>query len=83
MADKEALRQDGAMDFFGSHLVILVLVLGLMALFVVALVSIGGAAATGTEKAVWVLITLLFPLIGPIVWFAVGRRGAGKPSGSF
>lgn len=48
-----------------------------IALFVAAIVSIGShKGASGLEKAIWVLIALLFPVIGPILWFAIGKRSA-------
>lgn len=28
-------------------------------------------------KIVWVLVIILLPCLGPILWFAVGRRQAG------
>ncbi|WP_342778187.1 PLDc N-terminal domain-containing protein [Microbacterium kyungheense] len=32
--------------------------------------------ASGTAKAVWVLIPLLFPWLGLILWFTIGRKPA-------
>jgi hypothetical protein len=61
------------------HLVILVAMLLLLVLFIVAIVSIGNAPITGTEKAIWILIALIFPIAGPVVWFAVGKRSTGRP----
>lgn len=44
--------------------------------FVLAAVSIARhRAASGLEKAVWVLVILAFPLLGPLLWFVIGRRG--------
>lgn len=63
----------------GWHLLI---VLILLIPFILAVVSIARSrTASGVEKAVWVLIVLLFPLIGAILWFVIGRRasrGAGR-----
>ncbi|KIC60105.1 PLDc N-terminal domain-containing protein [Microbacterium hominis] len=56
------------------HVLILIAVLGGLALFVGAVVSIASSAATSLEKTLWILATLMFPFMGPIVWFAVGRR---------
>jgi hypothetical protein len=63
----------------GWHLVILASTLILLVLFIAAIVSIARATATGTEKAIWVLIALVFPIAGPIVWFAVGKRTTSGP----
>lgn len=64
------------------HVVILLLWLAAVVLFIAALVSIVRAprASTG-ERVIWVLVVLILPLLGSIVWFAVGRRfaTAGDP----
>ncbi|WP_368496536.1 PLD nuclease N-terminal domain-containing protein [Herbiconiux sp. A18JL235] len=77
--------QDGSMvsNFSGGHLLIILAVVAVMVLFVVAIVSIARAdRASGVERALWILIVLLFPLLGPILWFAVGRPRVGSWSGS-
>ncbi len=44
---------------------------------VVALISIARSRhLTSTAQAVWVLIVLAFPVLGPASWFVVGRRSA-------
>lgn len=55
------------------------LVLGIGLLIVVVLVAalIGIARSgqlTSTAKAVWVLVVLAFPVLGPVAWFFIGRR---------
>lgn len=46
-------------------------------LFVATMVSVARSkAASGIEKAIWVLISLLVPVIGPILWFAIGKRSS-------
>lgn len=54
-------------------------------LFVSAMVSIARhRMASGTEKVLWVLVSLIFPVLGPILWFAIGKkssRGASAPAG--
>ena len=43
--------------------------------FIITVVSIArNRVASGTAKAVWVLIVLLFPWLGLILWFAIGRK---------
>jgi hypothetical protein len=65
--------------FTGWHLIILSIVF--LIPFALAAVSIARSrTASGSEKAVWVLVILLFPLLGPILWFAIGRRSSrGRP----
>ena len=70
----------------GWHFILL-LVIPLIVLFIAAVVSIAASkTASGIEKAIWVLVTLLFPVVGPILWFAIGRRssqaaGTSPPTG--
>jgi Phospholipase_D-nuclease N-terminal len=64
------------MTSFGGweYLIIIAIFVGL---FIAALASIGAhRTASGLEKAIWVLIALLFPVIGPFLWFAIGKRSA-------
>lgn len=57
----------------GWHLIILSVVF--LIPLVLAMISIArNRTASGLEKAVWVLIVLLFPLLGAILWFIIGRR---------
>lgn len=59
----------------GWHLIILSLVWIIP--FVITVVSIArNRLASSTAKAVWVLIALLFPWLGLILWFAIGRKPA-------
>ncbi|WP_051298268.1 PLD nuclease N-terminal domain-containing protein [Arthrobacter castelli] len=50
-----------------------------LVLFVLALISIGRSRRhTSTAKGVWVLVSILIPLLGPVLWFLIGRNA---PSG--
>lgn len=52
----------------GTGLLMLVFLAG-------ALIGIARSGQLGaTAKAVWVLIVLAFPVLGPVVWFFIGRR---------
>lgn len=78
------VSQDGGMvsDLNGGHVVLLILGLAAFILFIAALVSIVKAARASTaEKVIWVLVVLILPLLGSIVWFVVGKRfaTAGDP----
>jgi hypothetical protein len=53
------------------------------ALFVFALVDIivrPSDQARHLPKLVWILIVVLLPLVGSILWFAVGREHTSSPS---
>ncbi|MET4061309.1 hypothetical protein ABIB35_002879 [Arthrobacter sp. UYP6] len=54
-----------------------VLVIGVLALLLVVVVLIDIARShqlTGVVRAVWVLVVLAFPVVGPLLWFLLGRR---------
>lgn len=54
-----------------------VLGIGVLALLLIVVVLVDIARAhhlSGLARAVWVLIALAFPLVGPILWFLIGRR---------
>ena len=53
-------------------------VLGLLHLVVVvwAAVSILGSRATQGQKVLWILLVLIFPLVGLIIWFLAGPKKA-------
>ena len=57
------------------HLILIVVMIGLLLLVVSAIVSISRADyKSGTEQAIWILIVLIAPLFGALIWFAVGRQ---------
>jgi Phospholipase_D-nuclease N-terminal len=64
------------------HLIIaIVLGIAFLALWVGAVVSITASAGlSATAKAVWILIALIFPVLGPLVWFVSGRSTARTPA---
>ncbi|BCW66283.1 hypothetical protein NicSoilB4_10460 [Arthrobacter sp. NicSoilB4] len=51
-------------------------------LFVGALISIArNRAYTSGGTVVWALIVLALPVLGPVLWFLIGRKGP-SPSGT-
>lgn len=56
-------------------------VLGALALFFGALLSIVRSDLTGGMKLVWVVFALMAPFFGCLLWFLVGRRDAGRRAG--
>lgn len=53
----------------------------LLALAVVLVALIGIARShqlSSAARAVWVLIVLAFPLLGPVLWFVIGRPTKGS-----
>ena len=50
-------------------------VLCALVLLVLALVQIARTSElSSTGRAIWVLIVLFVPIVGPVVWFSIGRR---------
>lgn len=63
-------------NLVGWHVIILLLSLVPLALWLVALIQIAQSRAPGGTIALWIVIITLIPLIGPILWFTVGKRTA-------
>lgn len=40
-----------------------------------AIVKVAKSAASGLAKAIWIIVLLVFPLVGLIVWFLFGPKG--------
>ena len=51
--------------------------LGLLILIadVWAIINIAQSSATNGKKALWIVLVLLLPLLGLILWFFLGPRG--------
>lgn len=62
-------------DAMGLIVILLIAVLSLawLLLFIATVVSIARSPADSTGKALWLLIALLFPLVGSLFWFIVGK----------
>ncbi len=45
-----------------------------LALVVWAAVSIIGSGASNGAKVLWILLVLLFPIVGLIIWFIAGPK---------
>ncbi|WAP50599.1 PLD nuclease N-terminal domain-containing protein [Arthrobacter sp. ATA002] len=73
-----ALRAaEGANPVIPAQWEFTVLGIGILALLLFAAAVIGIARShhlTGFAQAVWVLVVLAFPVIGPLLWFLIGRR---------
>ncbi|WP_167140530.1 PLDc N-terminal domain-containing protein [Diaminobutyricimonas sp. TR449] len=55
-------------------LLAVVLPVAALGLAVWAVVSIARTTMASAATVLWVLAALLLPLLGPILWFAIGRR---------
>ena len=63
----------------GFLIVAVVIAIALVVLFLVALGSVlTNEHLSGGEKLAWVMIVLVLQLIGPLAWFAFGRRAAAN-----
>ena len=43
-------------------------------LWIIALIDILKSDFAGNDKIIWLLVILLIPIIGPIIYFIVGRK---------
>jgi hypothetical protein len=52
-------------------------ILGLLILVldIFAIIKIIQSSASGTEKILWILCVLIFPVVGMIIWFFAGPGG--------
>ncbi len=52
-------------------------ILGLIWLIIViwAIIKVGKSGAGTLSKVLWILVLLLFPVIGLIIWFFLGPKG--------
>ncbi|MCF7204104.1 PLDc N-terminal domain-containing protein [Pseudomonas oligotrophica] len=64
------------MDAFGGILGLIILLLDIW-----AIVSIVRSDATGGKKVLWVLLILILPVLGLILWGIMGPRG-NRPDAS-
>lgn len=56
-------------------LVIVVIAIAQVILFVAGVISaLGNDRYSAIGKALWVVVMFFFPIIGPLVWFIVGRN---------
>lgn len=59
----------------GTFVVVMATFVAYLALVVTALVQIGRSRRLNeTTQVLWVLVVIIAPLIGSIVWFVIGRQ---------
>lgn len=47
----------------------------ILVLDIFAIIKIAQSSASGTEKILWILCVLIFPVAGMIIWFFAGPGG--------
>ncbi|WP_374010547.1 PLDc N-terminal domain-containing protein [Leifsonia sp. LS-T14] len=57
----------------GWHLIVLALSIVPFVLWLIAVIQIASAKAPSGPTVLWLLLVTLVTLIGPILWFAIGR----------
>ncbi|MCU1558571.1 MAG: hypothetical protein JWN09_2566 [Microbacteriaceae bacterium] len=62
----------------GWHAIILLLWIAPFVLWLVAVIQVAKSRAAGGTIALWIIIVTLFPLVGAILWFVIGRRTAAQ-----
>jgi hypothetical protein len=55
-------------------------IFGLLVLFgdIYAILKIAQSSATNGSKALWILVVLVLPMLGLILWFLLGPRGRSE-----
>ena len=65
--------------FETPELLLLVPIIGAFALYIYCLADcIRNNRLTGNSKLLWVIIILVAPFLGSIIYLAVGRKGSGE-----
>jgi hypothetical protein len=64
----------------GWHTIIVLFVFLLP--WLISVIQIGRSKAPATPVVVWLLLVTLIPVIGPILWLAVGRASLRRERGS-
>lgn len=55
---------------------VILVMAALLWLLIAAIVSIANSPATTTEKTLWIVLCVVFSFLGPIAWFAFGKKAA-------
>ncbi|WP_149361158.1 MULTISPECIES: PLDc N-terminal domain-containing protein [Lolliginicoccus] len=59
----------------GLVILLAVVAIAALVLFIAALVSVlSSTVLSGVGKIVWILLIFVFPLLGPLLWFFLGRN---------
>ncbi|WP_313545383.1 PLDc N-terminal domain-containing protein [Leifsonia aquatica] len=62
----------------GWHALMLIFWVVPFVLWVIALVQVALSRTTAAYVIAWIAVTTLVPLIGPILWFTLGRTNASR-----
>lgn len=62
----------------GWHVLLLIVGVVPFVLWVIALVQVALSRTTAAYVIAWIAVTTLVPLIGPILWFTLGRANAPR-----
>ncbi len=53
---------------------LMILILGSVVLWLIALMDILKGDFKGNDKIVWIIVVIFLPVIGPILYFLVGKK---------
>lgn len=67
----------------GQELLLLLIIFGPFILAPIALIDIIRSTFKENDKIIWVLIVLLLPVIGPILYFIIGKGKKVKNTDNF
>lgn len=63
-------------DFPGWTIIMIIAMVAYFALIVVALTQVFRSTMPTNTKLLWLIVILIAPFLGPLIWFSVGRNSA-------
>ena len=63
-------------NFWGWTIIMILAMIAYLALIVVALMQVFNSTMPTNTKLLWLIVILIAPFIGSLIWFAVGRHSA-------
>lgn len=63
-------------NFWGWTIIMILAMIAYLALIVVALMQVFNSTMPTNTKLLWLIVILIAPFIGLLIWFAVGRNSA-------
>ena len=63
-------------DFPGWTIIMIIAMVAYFALIVVALTQVFRSTMPTNTKLLWLIVILIAPFFGPLIWFAFGRNSA-------
>jgi len=63
-------------DLWGWTIIMILAMVAYFTLIVLALLQVFRSTMPTNTKLLWLIVILIAPFLGPLIWFAVGRNSA-------